>query len=412
MAGAAPSVADGRRVARTLAEAEDLRPGWESLRASSLRPSLNADPLRYFATLASMSGHAEPWIATSAAGGRLRAMVIGRLSRRRPAISVGYLRVPAPPLACVDVVYGGVLAGDQPGDADEAAALLGLALDSGGASALTVNHLAKDDPARAPALAGPLRRAIAAPFAPHWRFALAPEGWDKTMARFSSKHRYNIKRTDRLLVEHFGGEVETRVFQTEADLPEFASGAAPLAARTYQAGLGAAFDDSPQWRSILGADARAGRMRCFWLVARGKPIAFQIGSSVGGVYFLESLGYDPDHRDHSPGTVLLLRSYALLAQEGVRTIDYGFGDAGYKRIYGTESWEESSVRVYGAGARAALAAGLDRAAEGISAAARRAMASGGTIDRVKKAWRKRLASPSPKTKPEAEPSKQPGEERS
>ncbi len=399
-------------MARTLAEAEALRPAWEALRACSRRPSLNADPLRYFATLASMSGRAEPWIATSAAAGRLRAMVVGRLSRRRPAIALGYLRAPAPTLTFLDVVYGGVLAGDQPGDADEAAALLGLALDAGGASALSINHLAKDAPVRAPALAGPLRSAIEAPFAPHWRFSLDPQGWEKTMARFSSKHRYNIKRTDRLLVEHFGGEVETRVFRTEADLAEFAAGAAPLAARTYQAGLGAAFDDSPQWRSILGADARAGRMRCYWLVARGKPIAFQIGSSVGGVYFLESLGYDPDHRDHSPGTVLLLRSYALLAQEGVRTIDYGFGDAGYKRIYGTESWEESSVRVYGAGAPAALAAALDRTAEGISTAARRAMANGGAIDRVKKAWRKRLTSPAPKPKQEPEPPKQPGEERS
>jgi hypothetical protein len=73
-------------------------------------------------------------------------------------------------------------------------------------------------------------------------------------------------------------------------------------------------------------------------------------------FFYEILGYDPDLASHSPGLVLLVKLLEDLVATGEADIlDFGAGDADYKRLFGTSSFEEVSMflvrrRLYAQGA--------------------------------------------------------------
>lgn len=388
------SGATTRRVLHDLAAIEGLRGSWTRLRALGERAAPNADIDRFLATVRGLGDGVEAWVAVSEREGRVVALVAGRRTRRRPVVTIGYARLPMARLRCVDVVYTGVL--HEPGEdgAREAAALLALAVGPGGGDVLILNHV---DPTLGFVSGGAWaiaqqRRARFGKREPHWRFDFAPGGWDATLARFSSKHRYNLRRADRLLHEAFGGDVRVREFSRAEDIDVFARGTAGLAARTYQAALGAAFQDTPLWRALLSCESGAGRLRCYWLECAGELAAFQIGTVYDGVYYLETIGHDERLAKHSPGTALLLKSFEALCGEGVRTVDYGFGDAGYKRVYGSASWEEATLSVYGAGLRARIALAFDVVSSSVSARLAARAGERSVSGRVKRWWRARLRS--------------------
>lgn len=366
---------------------ESLRGDWDALRWRVARPTPNTDFERFVATTRAMGDSVRPWVMVVGHGDG-RALVVGRMSKRRVSVSLGYTRIQTLPIRCLDVVYGGVMTdGRENSHLLAAEAVLGE-LRSGRAQHVMLNHLPADDP-----VAGALLRtgkALIAEEDLHWRFAMEAGGFEKTLSRFSSKHRYNITRTDKLLVKAFGGRVEMRVFTSADEIDEFFVQTAQLAEKTYQAALGSAFADTPVWRSLLGAEAKAGRLRCHWLVCDGNPIAFQIGSIHGEVYMLESVGYLPEHTRLSPGTVLLMRSFADVLSAGARWVDYGFGDAPYKRMYGTESREEVTLHLYGRGGAALLAGAMDRSARTVAITMQGIVQQLGLVRRLKKDWRERL----------------------
>ena len=103
-------------------------------------------------------------------------------------------------------------------------------------------------------------------------------------------------------------------------------------------------------------------------------------------------GYDPAFSHLSIGTYLQMRVIEdLCADPTVHTLDYGFGDAEYKRRFGTDSWEESNLLVFAPRPRA-LAINLWRSAVlAAVGATRTALTRAGVLDRIKQGWRRRLA---------------------
>jgi hypothetical protein len=79
-----------------------------------------------------------------------------------------------------------------------------------------------------------------------------------------------------------------------------------------------------------------------------------------------------------------------MCREGIRRIDYGQGQAFYKRRFGDEKWEEASVRIFAPTARA-IRINLVRSALGATYAAIGAPLRGTKLwDFVRKTWRDRL----------------------
>ena len=117
-----------------------------------------------------------------------------------------------------------------------------------------------------------------------------------------------------------------------------------------------------------------GWFRAYVLYVDDEPCAFWMGFGYRGVFRTGLTGYDPAYAEYHVGTFVLMRMLDDLAREdGFHTVDYGFGDAEYKRTFGTDSWQEADVFVFARTARGiwlnlarTSIAGLDRASRSVA----------------------------------------------
>lgn len=114
------------------------------------------------------------------------------------------------------------------------------------------------------------------------------------------------------------------------------------------------------WRRAAADPEVAALMKVATLRVGGRPAAFAFDLDGGTMRWAIANGYDPVVAKHSPGRLLAYRNIARAMAAGVRMIDWGAGDAGYKETMGA---------AYGPGIRDYL---LVR--PGVTAAAARAMA--------------------------------------
>ncbi|MHC5006188.1 MAG: GNAT family N-acetyltransferase [Planctomycetota bacterium] len=375
--------------ARTIEELSDLEASWNALRRSHGSATPNADPHRFAATVEALGDGVEPHVTLLGEVDDPRAIIVARRSTRKLGCRVGYLPLPSPRLRCLDVVYGGLITDGSEPAKQAVCNHLRLTLEARDVDHVMVNHLPTDHE-----LFGRLSRGFM--FTPggtdgnprpHWQFNFAEGPFENTLARFSRKHRYNVRRADRLLTQQFGGDVTLDVITGADDLDAFVSDAVRITDAGWQGGVGGGFGDSGIQRALLERAAERGRLRCYALRCAGEVIAFQAGVVLGDVYHLQSTGFLSQWAALSPGQVMLLRVMGDLCESGVRAIDYGFGDAGYKRMYGTESWDEATVYLY-APTREGRSARLLHL---VARTASRLAGWGWLADRVKKLWRTRLA---------------------
>lgn len=108
-----------------------------------------------------------------------------------------------------------------------------------------------------------------------------------------------------------------------------------IAARTD--GRDAKFTDTGHlafWRAAAADPVLAGMMRAALLTVDGRPAAFSFDLETGGTCYAIANSYDPAFARHSPGKLLYWRNLVQARDRGVRTVDWGAGDSGYKQIIG------------------------------------------------------------------------------
>jgi hypothetical protein len=161
---------------------------------------------------------------------------------------------------------------------------------------------------------------------------------------------------------------------------------------TYQHGLGVGLECNDATRNTFLEVARGGWLQAHVLFIDGEPCAFQHGVAYGRKYFIEQMGFDPKWKDHNVGSVLFLHVLEGLCGgngDGC-TIDFGFGDANYKRSYGTQCWNEASFYVFAPRWRPILVNLLTSSATCLSNGLARLLQKTGLIGRLKRRWRESL----------------------
>jgi CelD/BcsL family acetyltransferase involved in cellulose biosynthesis len=92
----------------------------------------------------------------------------------------------------------------------------------------------------------------------------------------------------------------------------------------------------------------------------------------------------------------------LIGEGSARRIDFGFGDADYKRSFGDGGWDEADLAVYAARFRPLAINALHSAIVGADRAARR-MAGRDRVAKVKSLWRARRVPPAEGETPASNP---------
>jgi CelD/BcsL family acetyltransferase involved in cellulose biosynthesis len=225
----------------------------------------------------------------------------------------------------------------------------------------------------------------------HWSVAV-PGSMDDFLAARSKNTRKSTRYYDRrMLRDH--PETRVRLFCDEADLDELCADMERVAATTYQRRIGAGFGNTALERALMRLGMRRRWFKTWVLYFGETPVAFWQGFAYRGVYATGCPGFDPEYTHDRVGAYLAVRMIEQLCEsDDVHTLDWGHGDADYKRNFGDRCLEEGEVHFYAATLRGARLRLLRAAAATAVKLAKRVLASSGRIGQVKRAWRDRLAS--------------------
>ncbi|MDA0834758.1 MAG: GNAT family N-acetyltransferase [Planctomycetota bacterium] len=176
--------------------------------------------------------------------------------------------------------------------------------------------------------------------------------WDK----FSSKTRNTFRRGNKKI-----GNIRIARVTEPSGVVDFLRDAHRVSLETWQSQtLGLRIKNDERELTTFGAMATMGAFRSYLLYREEQPIAFVMGTQSHGTFLMNELGYDQAYSRYSPGQVLLVHILDdLIDDPEISQLDFGFGHAGYKEIFGThlsrsadiwlmpENWTTTLVRMWG-----------------------------------------------------------------
>ena len=163
-----------------------------------------------------------------------------------------------------------------------------------------------------------------------------------------------------------------------------------VAAGSYQRGIGVGFQDDRETRQRLLYQVREGWLRAHVLYLDKIPAAFWVGSLYDGVYYSDYLSYHSEYGKHSPGTILQLHVFQQLCFNGIRCVDFGPGDARYKRQFGASMQAQATLYIYPTTIKGILL-NLTRSLVTVTNAAAKAVSARlGMLQKLKKTLRRPL----------------------
>jgi Acetyltransferase (GNAT) domain len=176
------------------------------------------------------------------------------------------------------------------------------------------------------------------------RYLAVPERFEDFLDGLPAKERQNISYRGRRLLKKFPGKVRLQRFRREDDVQRLIHDAEKIAEKTYQRALGRGFHLADG--AGLCAEARNGSLRGYVLYVDEKPCAFLIGSWRKGALYGTFAGHDPEYREFSLGRYLLLQCVRDCFLEKTFMIDPGLGDQDYKRVFTNGEWEDAELAIH------------------------------------------------------------------
>jgi Acetyltransferase (GNAT) domain len=157
------------------------------------------------------------------------------------------------------------------------------------------------------------------------------------MKKFAAKPRHNILGEVRRLTEFSEGDLDCRLFSTPDEIREFRNLAVAISDKSYQRQIGMGFNSNAKFADSLVAEAALGFVRGYVLFSARVPIAYAFCRTCATTIRYVDVGYDPEFRKWSPGSVLLYQLIEKLHTEGAfEWLDLEFGSwYDYKKRYST-----------------------------------------------------------------------------
>jgi Acetyltransferase (GNAT) domain len=372
-------------IARTPGDVLALRDRWSQLAWEDIEADLD-----FFLTVGEHRGDgAEPYVLAVDRDGECVGMAIGRLERREVPVRVAGRAVLRPQLRCLSIVHGGLAC--RPGHEAYTLEALSDALRAGDVDAVYL-HRVPTDGAFFGAVTQPWRggrRQAVMPRHLHWRMDL-PASFDAYLASLSSRSRASVRKQARKLEAAFEGALEVRRYAGAGDRDALFANVEAVAARSYQRGMGVGFRLDETQRAVLELMLERDLTRAWVVAVDGQAVAFEIGHRFGDVFFGEATGYDPEYAAHRVGTYVQMRMVEdLCLDPAVRAIDFGYGDAEYKRMFANRHWDDADVLVVARRARPLAVSAIGSGAAAFDRALRRVLGESALAARLRRRRRER-----------------------
>jgi CelD/BcsL family acetyltransferase involved in cellulose biosynthesis len=371
---------------------EALGPAWRALQWH-----YNADIDFYRTLMRSRSTIVRPHVVALSRNERPAAILAGRLEEGPFECKLGYRSVYAPRVRALVVPYGGIMGDRSPEVTETLLRAVQDALAGGEADLALFAKLPMTSALfrQARRIPGFLSRDRFETASPHHRLRLGGS-FESFLKSCSRNSRENVRRYSKRLLKKFGDRLAVKCLRREDQLDELARDVGAIVPKTYQAGLGVGFLSTPEERELVALAARRGWLRAYVLTIAGKPVAFWPGYQYDGTFFVAIPGYDPTFRDYRVGNFLLMKVIEeSCSNEAVQALDFGFGDAQYKRSFSNEHWNESDLCIFAPTMRGVRLNAIRSAIGAIDRSARWCLSRTELLQRVKTRWRERLRPPTP-----------------
>lgn len=372
------------KVLRSASELETVRTFWEDNVAHP-----NADLGLYSVVVESRGEILRPHVLAVSDGGQVVSLLVGRIEEDHRRLRFGYLNLKVGKARSLVIVYGGCLGLWNPEVAALASKELVDTLRRKEVVLVSFNSLAEESPLMHSIRQGLIvhrPRRFDSPNR-HWRMEV-PASLEDFLKKLRSKQRNNVRRERRLFEEKYGENSEFQCFTEEESVAGLMEDIEHVASGSYHRRLGFGFMNNEETLNLMRLRARQGRLRTYVLYIDGISVAFWQGTAVNGTLYLGSTAYDNRISDCKPGKLVLqLMVEDLASNTDIREVDFGFGDAYYKKQFGDYSWEEISVTVFGTSIRGLYFAVLEIGSAKANALALRILNRVGGVEKVKKLWR-------------------------
>ncbi len=355
---------------------------------SAMQPDANARPYTsspsfYLAVATALRTTPLPLRVSDEAG--RSSIVLGRLSRETQRIRVGYLSIRLPSLLTYTIIYKGIIGSCHP---EVIAHALPVWLRSEhGAEQIVFAKLPADS--EFTQIVKRHRHATALAAECHWRLQL-PETFEALLARHSSKHRQRLRWERRKLEETLNRPLEHVVLGSPDQVETILAACEAIGSRTYHAKVGGMVRQDPVWRTMLESLASLGCLACHQFRIGGDPIAFVLAAHHERVTHIIAMAHLAEHSRYSPGKHLLLEVIRDSCERGMHWVDYGFGDAQYKQIYGSHCEQEVTLLLTSPTLRATMVRNAAATATSVHHTVQR-LAGTKIAGRAKRLWRAHAA---------------------
>lgn len=373
-------------VASSAEEVEQYRNAWKSLQWHP-----NADIDFYLTINKSRPEIIRPHVFILKENGCVKAMLVGRIEEVRFDLHFGYKIIFKEKIRQLHLIHGGnAIALNSVHERRMFFEIMNY-LKGGDVDAVFFDHINTDSELYklARSVPGCFLRDSFPIITSRWQMEL-PDSIGTFLQKIGSKHRYWLKRLERVVYNDFPQRVQFAFHSSQADIDKLCVDVESVALKTYQRGIGAGFHDNSENRARLELEAKKGWLRAYLIYIDETPCAFWIGSLYNGVFHLSFTGYDPHYRKYELGTVLLMKMIGNLCQDRIRTIDFGFGEAFYKQRFGKKVWDESSLYIFAPTPKGLVLKAKRAAVVGVSQVSKRLVKKAGLEQRIKSLWRKKL----------------------
>jgi Acetyltransferase (GNAT) domain len=375
------------QIARSLSEVFEQRDAWQKM---CIDP--NADIDFYRTIVQSRSEVLRPHVIVLKRNGTVQSILAGRLERKEFDTQFGYKKVRLAAVRCLTLIHGGLLGEESENCVSSLVESVQESLRNREADVawfygLDVNSAFYRVARKA---GGFLTRDYFPGELKRWKLRITLT-YEELYRGLSSNTKHNLKRYSKRLRDTFGDQLMIRSFRELRDLEWVLADTEVIAAKSYHRGLGVGFIYNEETRSTMKLAAKQGWLRAHILYIAGKPCAFWNGVLYGRTFFTSTTAYDPDFRDCRPGTFLLQKMLQeLCLEQAADEVDFGFGDAQYKRDWCEQEQLQMSFLLFAPTLKGAylncVRTPLICAANG----ARSVLTKTGALQKVKRAWRDRL----------------------
>ena len=384
------------KVLRSADEFEAIRSFWEDN-----APHPNAELEFYSTVIQSRSEIIRPHVIAISNDGQIVSLLVGRIERDHRRFRFGYMNLKIGKANSLVIVYGGCVGLWNTEIATLVSEELSETLRRKEAAIIQLESLAEDAPLMLSIRQELVRHRPHRFEAPnrHWKMKVA-ESLEDFMKKFKSKQRTNLRRERKLYEEKYGEKSEFRCFTKEDDVIGLMDDIERVAKDSYHRRLGFGFMHNEETLNLMRLRARRGWLHTYVLYIDGISVAFWQGAAVNGTLYLGSTAYDNKISDCKPGKLVLQYMVEdLAANSDIREVDFGFGDAYYKKQFGDICWEEISATIYSTSLPGLYFAGLEIGSAKAHHLALNTLNRFGGLEKVKKLWRNlgRTPKPSPAT---------------